>query len=1149
MKLINFMKKLIFPKFHLFFLRKSLYLNIYKLLCVILFCLEYNFIHSQTYTPIDVPSPQAYSFFRYSEFPVNYCTGLPNINIPIYTVKEGSLEVSITLSYHAGTIKPREQPGWVGLGWTLNVGGVITRKVESIPDETDTYGWYYEPKIGKVWDVIGKWDGTPDIFEFNFDGHTGQFVIDQYNHFHVLPYENIKVELITDDNDAINDIHLNDGVDYLKDYFHPNVTTEINYFVGFKITDGNGNIYEFRQIEYSFPLGADSYSSGGVPVFGDQRINTWYLTRIVSANGYDEINFTYQTPEANKFHLINDPIVNGVVYNTGNPDYYINEASYYSTCLNELVYLEKINTTRSNQIVDFSLVSKNDLAYPYQAGDFNEFSNCNYLGQKIDNIKISFGDNTVKRFKFNYYENLNEKLKLKSIQEYSPELSPASPPYEFTYSDRRMSYDSHIDHWGFYNGDNGIFGVSKDDLENLNGRRPFYDSYKNTNYPDLLKKITYPSGGYTLFEWEQNTFSKVASDPDHILKQFKQTLFQRSANEYYDPDLIDLAITSTDPYAKLFTTVYFNVPVYEQSGCYCGNSGQCTTTAHMNEYSNPGIDQLITDNLATVFDSQKSLCVNKESSSQSLTGRNSYYFGDFSNDYRFDGPITYAKVLTNEYIPSDYEYTGGMRIKKITTSDGGYNPDMIREFEYALEDGNNSSSGVISTYPKTRLTQNCRVYEVTKLRQGGFYDDYPATVIYDSDKNIAPISFSDGSHVNYSRVVEKMSNGSRSVYTFTTFSDFPDTYSSQDPREIFIDNSNFRARIIREENYEGGKFIPVNTKIYSYLKRDLIKDYEFVGIWGVSWKRLKPFIIYYNDFYKFGYFYTKLDYSHIVNDCVLGSVIEITDGVTKTTNFTYDDEYINMPKTISTINSNQTIDDYLIYPFNYNVNSGFIKEMKDKNILNNPIEKFTIINNTVSEGNITTYKTGADIGLRDVLYNLEVDDPLIPPFYPSKTSSGDYSPSSHYKPHTFFDKYDNGNLLQYHNGNGINNDINISYLWGYNNTYPVVSGKNITNSALSAAVNTAKTAAGITDFDQITLPSVNSSERTKWYTFNTNLRNTLPNAMIRTFTYKPLIGITSETDENGKTTYYEYDSLGRLQYIKDQDLNIIKEYNYNYKQD
>ena len=42
------------------------------------------------------------------------------------------------------------------------------------------------------------------------------------------------------------------------------------------------------------------------------------------------------------------------------------------------------------------------------------------------------------------------------------------------------------------------------------------------------------------------------------------------------------------------------------------------------------------------------------------------------------------------------------------------------------------------------------------------------------------------------------------------------------------------------------------------------------------------------------------------------------------------------------------------------------------------------------------------------------------------------------------------------------------------------------------------------------------------------LRNRLPNAHINTYTYSPLVGVTSVTDARGLTTYYTYDSTGRL---------------------
>jgi hypothetical protein len=54
-------------------------------------------------------------------------------------------------------------------------------------------------------------------------------------------------------------------------------------------------------------------------------------------------------------------------------------------------------------------------------------------------------------------------------------------------------------------------------------------------------------------------------------------------------------------------------------------------------------------------------------------------------------------------------------------------------------------------------------------------------------------------------------------------------------------------------------------------------------------------------------------------------------------------------------------------------------------------------------------------------------------------------------------------------------------------------------------------------------------------------------ARMRTVTYDPLIGKTTECDENNRITYYEYDNLGRIRFIKDENRNIIKMYEYNFK--
>jgi hypothetical protein len=55
-------------------------------------------------------------------------------------------------------------------------------------------------------------------------------------------------------------------------------------------------------------------------------------------------------------------------------------------------------------------------------------------------------------------------------------------------------------------------------------------------------------------------------------------------------------------------------------------------------------------------------------------------------------------------------------------------------------------------------------------------------------------------------------------------------------------------------------------------------------------------------------------------------------------------------------------------------------------------------------------------------------------------------------------------------------------------------------------------------------------------------------AQMTTTTYAPLTGKTSECDVSGRVTYYLYDDLGRLIKVSDDGRNVIRTYEYNYKQ-
>lgn len=60
------------------------------------------------------------------------------------------------------------------------------------------------------------------------------------------------------------------------------------------------------------------------------------------------------------------------------------------------------------------------------------------------------------------------------------------------------------------------------------------------------------------------------------------------------------------------------------------------------------------------------------------------------------------------------------------------------------------------------------------------------------------------------------------------------------------------------------------------------------------------------------------------------------------------------------------------------------------------------------------------------------------------------------------------------------------------------------------------------------------------------LRLLLVRHLVKTSTYKPLVGPLVRTEPDGKRTKYEYDIWGRLSSIKDHYGNILESFKYAY---
>jgi YD repeat-containing protein len=137
--------------------------------------------------------------------------------------------------------------------------------------------------------------------------------------------------------------------------------------------------------------------------------------------------------------------------------------------------------------------------------------------------------------------------------------------------------------------------------------------------------------------------------------------------------------------------------------------------------------------------------------------------------------------------------------------------------------------------------------------------------------------------------------------------------------------------------------------------------------------------------------------------------------------------------------------------------------------------------------------------------------------------------------------------MTYHKYDAVGNPVfqskdNVSrvcYLWSYDRLYPIAQIINASYDTVEAIL----TGPAIDNFATLAAPSYAQIN-----TFVNQLRNDprMSKAMITSYSYDPLFGMTSETDVNGKTTYYEYDYLGRLHVVKDKDLNVVKVICYNY---
>ena len=100
-------------------------------------------------TDVHFYPPSAVSMMKYIDYPVSHRTGIPEISIPLYTVRSGSLELPVNLSFHLDDFtRVNQLAGAAGAGWSLSCDMQVSRIINGV-DDLKTTGYQYRQEYSR----------------------------------------------------------------------------------------------------------------------------------------------------------------------------------------------------------------------------------------------------------------------------------------------------------------------------------------------------------------------------------------------------------------------------------------------------------------------------------------------------------------------------------------------------------------------------------------------------------------------------------------------------------------------------------------------------------------------------------------------------------------------------------------------------------------------------------------------------------------------------------------------------------------------------------------------------------------------------------------------------------------------------------------
>lgn len=408
-------------------------------------------------------SPNSAAMAKYTNGSESLATGALTVTIPVTSIQSHQLGVPLVLNYISNGIRVNEVPSWVGLGWSLMAGGVITRQMNGQPDEdwnafldnaqlaTDPNPEVNYSLVKKQQLAAGNEDMMPDKFSIASSFISGSFSFDNNGVAMLLPASDVRIETFFETTGGDNTIHLTlpNGV---KLIFGGNGATEDSN-VGFKGPD------------------PDPYTSA------------WYLKYAISADKMDTITFNYSS-----FNYTYPTITN----------------------YTKLVYwdYQYINAYEQQQDITYTIdMAKylDEIVFSHGKVEFVHSNQGNYGGRQLDQIKVySLGQiNSTYQLKDTYTFNYQTISSRPFLTSFARENTPA---YTFSYIDKSLPLfgSKDQDHWGYYNGAGNTDFYPALNLQYITtsgSREPDFE-YTDSG---LLASVTSPLGAKTTYHMEQNS--------------------------------------------------------------------------------------------------------------------------------------------------------------------------------------------------------------------------------------------------------------------------------------------------------------------------------------------------------------------------------------------------------------------------------------------------------------------------------------------------------------------------------------------------------------------------------------------------------------------------------------------------------------------